>query len=172
MYNDRLQWTTSTATIQHQSRPDFFQRNNNRGYQEVKVHATSTCYDTYWAEKRCQNLSLLDKGIVGPDVTPIVRNLVRDELMSQSAYSESVSLTRCNCNINPSRTEVYFCHQNQNAKNISNFTTLLKPHNIGTHLKGTIIFKWYHYFLNLSTFGRDISLLEIFSKYLNQSLKG
>jgi hypothetical protein len=27
-------------------------------------------------------------------------------------------------------------HQNQKAKNIVNFTTLLKPHNIGTHLKG------------------------------------
>jgi hypothetical protein len=30
---------------------------------------------------------------------------------------------------------VYFCHANQNAKNIANFTTLLKPLNIGTHLK-------------------------------------
>jgi hypothetical protein len=30
--------------------------------------------------------------------------------------------------INPLRTEVYFYHQNQNAKNIGNFTTLLKPH--------------------------------------------
>jgi hypothetical protein len=29
----------------------------------------------------------------------------------------------------------YFYHQNQNAKNIGNFTTLLKPRNIGTHLK-------------------------------------
>jgi hypothetical protein len=28
------------------------------------------------------------------------------------------------------------CHQNLNAKNIGNFTTLLKPHKIGTHLKG------------------------------------
>jgi hypothetical protein len=37
--------------------------------------------------------------------------------------------------LNPSRMEV-FCHQNQNAKNIGNFTTRLKPHNIGTHLKG------------------------------------
>jgi hypothetical protein len=36
------------------------------------------------------------------------------------------------------RTEVYFCHQNQNAKNIGNFTTPLKPHNIGTHLKGKL----------------------------------
>jgi hypothetical protein len=34
------------------------------------------------------------------------------------------------------RMEVYFCHENQNAKNIGNFTTLLKPHNIGTHWKG------------------------------------
>jgi hypothetical protein len=37
---------------------------------------------------------------------------------------------------NPSGTEVSFCHQNQNVKNIGSFTTLLKPHNIGTHLKG------------------------------------
>jgi hypothetical protein len=33
-------------------------------------------------------------------------------------------------------TEVYFCHQNQKAKYIGNFTTLLKPHSIGTHLLG------------------------------------
>jgi hypothetical protein len=31
---------------------------------------------------------------------------------------------------------LYFCHQNQNAKNIGNVTTPLKLHNIGTHLKG------------------------------------
>jgi hypothetical protein len=49
---------------------------------------------------------------------------------------------------NPLRTEVYFCHQNQNTKNIGNFTTLLKLHNIGTHLKGieTSFHRWYHYF--------------------------
>jgi hypothetical protein len=62
------------------------------------------------------------------------------------------------------RTEVYFCPQNQNAKNIGNFTTLLKPHNIGTHLKGDRL-RWCHYFLNSSTFGWGIiSILEIFSK--------
>jgi hypothetical protein len=38
--------------------------------------------------------------------------------------------------LNPLRTEVYFCPQNKNAYNIGNFTTLLKPHNIGAHLKG------------------------------------
>jgi hypothetical protein len=40
--------------------------------------------------------------------------------------------------------EVYFCHQNQNG----NLMTQLKPHNIGTQLKGieTIAFRWYHYF--------------------------
>jgi hypothetical protein len=32
--------------------------------------------------------------------------------------------------------EVYFCHQNENAKNIGNLMTLLNPHNIGHHLKG------------------------------------
>jgi hypothetical protein len=37
---------------------------------------------------------------------------------------------------NPLRMEVYFCYQNPNAKNIGNFTIPLKPHNIGTHLKG------------------------------------
>jgi hypothetical protein len=37
---------------------------------------------------------------------------------------------------NPSRMEVYLCHQTQNAKNIGNFMTLFKPHNIGIHLKG------------------------------------
>jgi hypothetical protein len=36
---------------------------------------------------------------------------------------------------NPLWTEVYFCHQNQNAKNIGILMTILKPHNIGTHLK-------------------------------------
>jgi hypothetical protein len=38
--------------------------------------------------------------------------------------------------LNPLTTKVYICHQNQNAKNIGNLTTLLKPRNIGTHLKG------------------------------------
>jgi hypothetical protein len=33
-------------------------------------------------------------------------------------------------------TEVYFCHQNQNAQTIGILTTLLEAHNIGTHLKG------------------------------------
>jgi hypothetical protein len=90
----------------------------------------------------------------------------------------------------PLRIEVYICHQNQNEKNIGNLTTLLKPHNIGTHLKGIILVIWrlywnpitlvliwkvlrqafrsYHYFWNPSTFGRVMSLF--FSKYL-QSLK-
>jgi hypothetical protein len=30
-------------------------------------------------------------------------------------------------------------HQNQNWKHIGNLTTLLKPHNIGTHLKGIVL---------------------------------
>jgi hypothetical protein len=81
--------------------------------------------------------------------------------------------------INPLRTEVYFCHQNQNAKNIGKFTTLLKPHNIGTHLKGietsfqvvplflkSFLF-WASYIYNFLIF----SLFEIFSKYL-RSLNG
>jgi hypothetical protein len=62
--------------------------------------------------------------------------------------------------MNPLRTAVYFCHQNQNAKNIGNFTTLLKPHNIGTHLKGieisfqmVILFlKSFHFWVSYITF--------------------
>jgi hypothetical protein len=40
--------------------------------------------------------------------------------------------------LNPLRTEVYFCQPKKirMQKNIGNFTTLLKPYNIGTHLKG------------------------------------
>jgi hypothetical protein len=61
--------------------------------------------------------------------------------------------------INPSRTEVYYCHQNQNAKNIGNFT-LLKPHNIGTHLQGIetsfqvvpLFLKSYHFWVSYITF--------------------
>jgi hypothetical protein len=62
--------------------------------------------------------------------------------------------------INSIRVEVYFCHQNQNAKNIGNFTTLLKPHNIGTNLKGIetsfqvipLFLKSSHFWLSYITF--------------------
>jgi hypothetical protein len=61
---------------------------------------------------------------------------------------------------NPIRTEVYFCHQNQNVINIGNFTTLLKPHNIGTHLKGIetsfqvvpLVLKFIHVWVSCITF--------------------
>jgi hypothetical protein len=40
-----------------------------------------------------------------------------------------------------------FVTKNQNAKNFGNFTTLLKPHNIGIHLNVMgRAFRWYHYF--------------------------
>jgi hypothetical protein len=61
--------------------------------------------------------------------------------------------------INPLRTEVYFCHQNQNAKNIGKFMTVLKPHNIGTHLEGIEMsfqavpfFKSIHFWVSCITF--------------------
>jgi hypothetical protein len=57
--------------------------------------------------------------------------------------------------INPLRSEVYFCHQNQNAKNIGNLMTLLKPHNIGTHLKGietSFQVKSFHFWASYITF--------------------
>jgi hypothetical protein len=55
--------------------------------------------------------------------------------------------------VNPLRTEVFFCHQNHNAKNIGNFWIPLKLHNIGTHLKGIetsflvvpLFFKSFHF---------------------------
>jgi hypothetical protein len=60
--------------------------------------------------------------------------------------------------ITPLRTEVYICHQN--AKNIGNFMTLLKPHNIGTHLKGIetsfqvvpLFFEILHFWVSYITF--------------------
>jgi hypothetical protein len=50
--------------------------------------------------------------------------------------------------------------QNQNAKNIDNFTTVLKPHNIGTHLKGIetsfqvvpLFFESFHFWASYITF--------------------
>jgi hypothetical protein len=57
--------------------------------------------------------------------------------------------------------KVYICHQDQNAKNIGNFTTLLKPHNnIGTHLKGIetsfqvvpLFLKSFHFWMSYITF--------------------
>jgi hypothetical protein len=62
--------------------------------------------------------------------------------------------------LTPLGTEVYFCHQNQNAKNLGNFTTLLKHHNIGTHLKGIetsfqvvpLFFKSFNFWVSCITF--------------------
>jgi hypothetical protein len=57
--------------------------------------------------------------------------------------------------------EVYFRHQNQNAKNIGYFTTLLKPHNIGTHLKGIeTSFQVVPLFLKSSLLGELYNFLE------------
>jgi hypothetical protein len=71
---------------------------------------------------------------------------------------------------NPLRTEVFFCHQNQNAKNIGYFTTPLKPlhwNPIALVLIWRILtqaFRWYHYFWNPPTFGSVISLFVKFSQ--------
>jgi hypothetical protein len=52
---------------------------------------------------------------------------------SWALLSKTLSLNN-NCQ---HRMEVYFCHQNQNAKNIGNFTTLFETqYNSGTRLKG------------------------------------
>jgi hypothetical protein len=54
---------------------------------------------------------------------------------------------------------------------IGNFTTLLKPHNIGTHLKGIeTSFQVVSLFLKSLHFWASYNI-EIFSKYLH-SLKG
>jgi hypothetical protein len=80
--------------------------------------------------------------------------------------------------INHLRTEVYLCHQNQNAKNIGNFTTLLKPHNIGTHLKGietsfqvvSLFLKSFHIWVSYITFCNFTTPLK--AQTLGTHLKG
>jgi hypothetical protein len=70
---------------------------------------------------------------------------------------------------NPFRTEVYFCHQNQNVKNIGNFTTLLKHHNIGTHLKDIetsfqvvpLFFKSFHFWASYITFWNFLKIRSV-----------
>jgi hypothetical protein len=60
--------------------------------------------------------------------------------------------------VNPLRMEVHFCHQNQNAKNIGNFTTLLWGFPIT--LKGIetsfqvvpLILNSFHFWASSSTF--------------------
>jgi hypothetical protein len=67
-------------------------------------------------------------------------------------------------------TDVYFCHQNQNAKNIGNLTTLLKPHNIGTHLKVIetsfqvvpLFLKSFHFWVNSITFWNFLKIPSVF----------
>jgi hypothetical protein len=59
-----------------------------------------------------------------------------------------------------SQLTLYFRRQNQNAKNNCNFTTLLKHHNIGTHLKGIetsfqvvpLFLKSFHFWASYITF--------------------
>jgi hypothetical protein len=71
--------------------------------------------------------------------------------------------------INPLKTEVFFCHQNQNA-NIGNFTTVLKPHNISTHLKGTetsfqvvpLFSKSIHFWASYITFWNFLKIPSVF----------
>jgi hypothetical protein len=81
--------------------------------------------------------------------------------------------------INPLRTEVYFCHQNQNAKNICNFMTLLKPHNIGTHLKGIessfqvvpLFFKSFHFWASYITFRNFLKIPSVFKGLIGSGKK-
>jgi hypothetical protein len=52
----------------------------------------------------------------------------------------------------------FVTRQNRNAKNIGNLTTLLKPHNIGTHLEGietsfqVVLWKSFHVWASYITF--------------------
>jgi hypothetical protein len=72
-------------------------------------------------------------------------------------------------------TEVYFCHHNQNAKNIGNLTTLLKPHNIGTHLKGietsfqvvSFFLKSFHFWVSYVSFWKFLKIPPVFRVKLN-----
>jgi hypothetical protein len=78
----------------------------------------------------------------------------------ENSWLQLFSLFCCSIHVASLRTEVYFCHQNQNAENIGNFTTLLKSHNIGTHLKGIetsfqvapLFFKSSHFWVSYNHF--------------------
>jgi hypothetical protein len=80
------------------------------------------------------------------------------------------------CRLNPLRTEVYFCRQNQNAKNIGNFTTSLKPHNIGIRLKGIetsfqvvpLFLKSFHFWVSSTLFWNFLKIM-LFQK-INSTL--
>jgi hypothetical protein len=71
---------------------------------------------------------------------------------------------------NPLRTGVYFFHQNENAKNIGNLFTLLKSHNIGTHLKGIettfqvvpLFLKSFHFRASYITFWNFLKIPSVF----------
>jgi hypothetical protein len=87
-----------------------------------------------------------------------------------------MAINRCEI-ISPLRTEeVYFCHQNQNAKHIGNFMTLLKPHNIGMLLKGIetsfqvvpLFLKSFHFwgsFINFCNFLKIPSVFKGLKKF-------
>jgi hypothetical protein len=79
--------------------------------------------------------------------------------------------------VNPLWMEVYFCHQNQTAKNIGNFTILLKPHNIGTHLKGIetsfqvvgplpLFLKSFHFWVSLPSVSKGLKPFHSGKTYL------
>jgi hypothetical protein len=68
--------------------------------------------------------------------------------------------------INPLRTDVYFCHQNQNAKNIGNFTTLLKPHwysfeRYWDKISGGTIISEIHFWVSYITFWNFLKIASV-----------
>jgi uncharacterized membrane protein len=77
--------------------------------------------------------------------------------------------------VNPLRTDVYFCHQNQNTKNIGHFMTPLILHNIGTHLKGietsfqvvTLFLKSFHFWVSYITFWSFLKIPSVFKGLTN-----
>jgi hypothetical protein len=81
---------------------------------------------------------------------------------------------------NPLRMEDFFCHQNQNSKNIGNFTTPLKSHNIGTPLKGMetsfqmlpLYLKYFHFWASYITFCNFLKIPSVFKGlFVKKSLK-
>jgi hypothetical protein len=69
------------------------------------------------------------------------------------------------------RTEVYFCTKIRMQNELVILRLYWNPITLVFIWKVLRqAFRWYHYFLNLSTFGWVISLFKIFSKYLQSLL--
>jgi hypothetical protein len=114
----------------------------------VVLHTTSSIHQDYVQFTiTCWNKQITDRSITYA--------CTLEALIKQSIF------------LNPVRTEVHFCHQNQNADIIGYLRLYWNPITLALIWKVLRqAFRWYYYFWNPSTFGWVRSLFAIFSKYL------